>query len=212
MEKLIMRFGVGVATLMIVAAVTAASMVCCALALWVMDQPLGNEYWRFGLPASALIPLCVVTPWVQAMAQSILSLQQLRNDRERVGGDQRATERREGEGLFSVLVLDLSAMEQGVEPDDALMNYVKTVVQRVIRQVDIGARYGGSGFICLLPNTSANGARVIAERLKQALEGEWQGASELQCHMRTVTMSEDETMDELLVRADRELDTVRASR
>ena len=43
------------------------------------------------------------------------------------------------------------------------------VVARV-RGTDIVARYGGEEFVILLPETNANGAEIMAERLRQAIE------------------------------------------
>ena len=43
-------------------------------------------------------------------------------------------------------------------------------VANCIREYDEAARHGGEEFTILLPNTDANGALVIAERLRQQIE------------------------------------------
>ncbi|HEV8121344.1 MAG TPA: GGDEF domain-containing protein [Candidatus Polarisedimenticolia bacterium] len=44
---------------------------------------------------------------------------------------------------------------------------VGAVLRGVVREIDVVARFGGDEFTIILPQTSAAGARVIAERLRQ---------------------------------------------
>lgn len=55
--------------------------------------------------------------------------------------------------------------------DDCLMQ-VSTALQNVVcRSADLVARYGGEEFVVVLPNTPAEGAMIMAEKLCQAVRG-----------------------------------------
>jgi len=54
--------------------------------------------------------------------------------------------------------------------DEALRRFV-TVVRENLRDQDIFARAGGDEFRLLLPDTSPSGARLLAERIRQAVSG-----------------------------------------
>ncbi len=51
-----------------------------------------------------------------------------------------------------------------------LLKLTTACVRRELRDTDIAARYGGDEFILLLPETNAQGARELAERIRRALE------------------------------------------
>ena len=53
--------------------------------------------------------------------------------------------------------------------DCVLKNVAKTI-KKELREDDIPSRYGGEEFIFLLPNTSLNEAKIVAERLRKAVE------------------------------------------
>jgi diguanylate cyclase (GGDEF)-like protein len=46
---------------------------------------------------------------------------------------------------------------------------VGAVVRSVVREIDVVSRFGGDEFTVILPQTSAQGAKVIAERLRQRI-------------------------------------------
>lgn len=84
--------------------------------------------------------------------------------------------RRYGSPL-SLLMLDLDRFKQINDTyghpvgDKVLMNLAR-VIERVIRSgVDIPARYGGEEFAVILVETDADGARLVAERLRKTVEG-----------------------------------------
>ena len=73
---------------------------------------------------------------------------------------------------ISILIMDVDKFkvyndtyghQQG---DVALQAVVKVVVQSINRPADFAARWGGEEFVILLPNTDANGALYIAERIR----------------------------------------------
>jgi len=51
-----------------------------------------------------------------------------------------------------------------------LLKLTTACVRRELRETDIAARYGGDEFILLLPETNAQGARELAERIRRTLE------------------------------------------
>src|SRR5262249_25075534 len=46
---------------------------------------------------------------------------------------------------------------------------VGKVIRSILRETDIVSRYGGDEFTVVLPQTNAEGARIIAERVREAL-------------------------------------------
>jgi diguanylate cyclase (GGDEF)-like protein len=54
---------------------------------------------------------------------------------------------------------------------DLVLKGVAQVLKETIRDIDIPARYGGEEFAVILPGTSSEGARNIAERLRQKVKG-----------------------------------------
>ncbi|MBV2129574.1 GGDEF domain-containing protein [Arsukibacterium indicum] len=50
--------------------------------------------------------------------------------------------------------------------DDTLKAIAKTLADTLQRQIDLVARYGGEEFACILPNTSPEQAKIMAEQLR----------------------------------------------
>jgi diguanylate cyclase (GGDEF)-like protein/PAS domain S-box-containing protein len=81
---------------------------------------------------------------------------------------------RSGE-CVSVLMLDVDHFKKyndtyGHTAGDEALKAVARELGRQTREVDIVARYGGEEFIVLLPATDREGAMVIAERIRNAVE------------------------------------------
>jgi diguanylate cyclase (GGDEF)-like protein len=75
---------------------------------------------------------------------------------------------------LSALLLDLDEFKAvndtlGHQAGDALLRDLAASARRVLRAEDVLARVGGDEFVALLPSTDAAGARVVAERLRDAL-------------------------------------------
>ena len=117
---------------------------------------------------------------------------------------------RDGSRL-SILLLDLDDFKQvndrcGHQTGDEVLVDLARIIESVIRLSDIPGRWGGEEFLILCPNTDANGARDLAERLRAAVAGHT-FARELQL---TVSIGcaehrQGESIDALIGRADREL-------
>ena len=57
-----------------------------------------------------------------------------------------------------------------LQGDDALVQIANILKSHLMRSSDIAARYGGEEFVLLLPNTPAEGARVVADKLLAAID------------------------------------------
>ncbi|RAK01398.1 deoxycytidine triphosphate deaminase [Aliidiomarina maris] len=75
----------------------------------------------------------------------------------------------------SIIMLDLDNFKQlndtlGHQAGDNMLCKVAHACRKVLRNVDLFARFGGEEFIVLLPHTELEVATVIAERLRQTVE------------------------------------------
>ncbi len=77
---------------------------------------------------------------------------------------------------LSMLMLDIDLFKQindrhGHKAGDLVLLQVVQNVRRHLRREDHFGRYGGDEFIVLLPETPAEGARLLAERVRRAIAG-----------------------------------------
>lgn len=83
--------------------------------------------------------------------------------------------RREGDPI-SLVMVDIDAFkpyndEYGHQlGDETLRKVVKTIEEHAQRPSDLVARYGGEEFAVVLPSTNEGAARVVAERMRAAIE------------------------------------------
>lgn len=87
-----------------------------------------------------------------------------------------ARTRRHGPPL-SVLLLDLDHFKaindtRGHPTGDRVLQHTAAVLQKTIRQCDAVGRFGGEEFLLLLPDTTLEGAKALAERCRERLAGE----------------------------------------
>jgi len=79
------------------------------------------------------------------------------------------------EQVFSVIMLDVDHLKEyndlhGHLAGSRLLAAFSQIVQRQLRAVDTMAKYGGDEFVVILPQTEKGGARVVAERIRRAIE------------------------------------------
>lgn len=75
---------------------------------------------------------------------------------------------------YSVLMVDSDNLKTvndtyGHEAGNRLLKLTVTCIQQGLRETDIFARYGGDEFVVLLPQTKADGALQVAERIRTAI-------------------------------------------
>lgn len=119
-------------------------------------------------------------------------------------------------GQLSLMILDIDHFKRfndtyGHPAGDTILASVAERVLSNARKVDLTARYGGDEFVILLPDTSADEAMLLAERLHQAVSGEQVKLSHDRSVPLTVSIgvatypTHAATIEELIKRADEAL-------
>ncbi|NIR60222.1 MAG: GGDEF domain-containing protein, partial [Gammaproteobacteria bacterium] len=77
-------------------------------------------------------------------------------------------------GSFALLMLDLDGFKEindgsGHLAGDHFLRVITRTVRAELREADLPCRYGGDEFCLLLPETELEGARAIAERIREAV-------------------------------------------
>ena len=115
-------------------------------------------------------------------------------------------------GDLAMVVIDLDRFKEindtlgHAAGDEALRRFVD-IVRINLREQDIFARAGGDEFRLLLPDTSANGAYLVAERIRQAVNEVFVGNARGQVRLSISCgiarcLPGDDCLDEATVRAD----------
>ena len=123
---------------------------------------------------------------------------------------------------FSMVFLDLDHFKNvndthGHVHGSQLLRETADVIKDQIRNVDYAARYGGDEFVVMLPETSKEGALIIAERLRQSIEKNvFLQDKDLKVHFTAsfgvATFPEDaQTKDQLIRMADERMYEVKNS-
>lgn len=81
--------------------------------------------------------------------------------------------------VFSLLLIDIDNFKKindvfGHRVGDAVLKKIAALVISNLRKVDIASRYGGEEFGILLPETTEANALIVAERLRQAVEEDFE--------------------------------------
>lgn len=81
---------------------------------------------------------------------------------------------RKGNNL-AVMIMDIDHFKMvndtyGHQQGDYVLCKIATLFQRVLREYDTAARFGGEEFIAVIPETSLSEARIIAERIRISIE------------------------------------------
>lgn len=76
--------------------------------------------------------------------------------------------------VFSLLLLDLDHFKRlndrhGHVFGDSVLQALARILRMQARDIDLVARYGGEEFVFILPATDGSGARLVAERVRQAV-------------------------------------------
>jgi diguanylate cyclase (GGDEF)-like protein/PAS domain S-box-containing protein len=113
----------------------------------------------------------------------------------------------------AVLMLDLDHFKGindslGHEAGDAALRRVAMLCRTLLRSQDLACRLGGEEFAVLLPETGAEGALALAERMRRAVEGlrlDQDGAQLTVSVGVAVVAGEEPSVNPALARADRAL-------
>jgi len=118
---------------------------------------------------------------------------------------------------LSLLMLDIDHFKQindsyGHPTGDAcLVHAAKIISDHIRRPPDVAARYGGEEFVVLLPNTRADGARIVADNILRAFNDSCVQHAEctipvgVSIGIASLFPTERDGHDYLLVEADRQL-------
>lgn len=114
---------------------------------------------------------------------------------------------------LSVLLMDLDHFKKindthGHNVGDEVLRRVSQRIRRSIRADDYACRWGGEEFLVLLPGSDEAGARVVAEKVREAIKGQPIGEVGLTvtCSLGLATYPTHGTRSELLIkRADQAL-------
>ena len=97
--------------------------------------------------------------------------------------DRFARSRRSGRAL-TVALADVDHFKQvndrfGHQVGDEVLMQVAAIFRRACRKADLAARYGGEEFVLALPDTDAQQARLLCERVRRDVESHpWSGISQ----------------------------------
>jgi diguanylate cyclase (GGDEF)-like protein len=112
---------------------------------------------------------------------------------------------------LSLLILDLDGFKQindryGHPAGDKLLKEVAVILRGSLRETDVPARYGGEEFAVVCPETTEEEARVVAERIRSAVEkGRFRlgldETSAITCSLGAATYPSNATSEETLIDA-----------
>ena len=113
----------------------------------------------------------------------------------------------------TVLMIDSDNLKavndaHGHEAGNQMLRQLARVIQAELRGSDVLARYGGDEFIVLLPETSPEGATLVAERIREEMASVplEVGGKQVQCTVSIGAASlpgDGATLDAIVARADR---------
>jgi diguanylate cyclase (GGDEF)-like protein len=112
---------------------------------------------------------------------------------------------------LSLILLDVDKFKAfndsfGHPAGDEVLKTVAKVLQQEARVTDFVARYGGEEFAIILTNTDYNGALVVAERIRAAIESaQWQNHVITASFGITTLLPHQHTAADLITQADRSL-------
>lgn len=101
--------------------------------------------------------------------------------------------------------------EYGHEAGDKVLKQIAATLSQMMRRTDVLARYGGEEFVALLPDTGAEIAREVAERIRKRIEGLEVTINPKLTLVKTISIGlavyevGDEAVDSLISRADKAL-------
>ena len=205
--------------------------ICCALAVfftiagYLLDPPadimdgLTNRTFSIVVILGTALCLNKLSEYerrllVQSMTDSLTGLLNRRSFMD-LSSKEETRARRHGDP-FSVLMLDIDHFKKindtyGHPVGDLAIKALATVCSNALRPHDILARYGGEEFVLTLPHTPAEGARTVAERIREQVQkmevASDQGPVRFTVSIGVSTYVSGEAFDQIVERADKALYT-----
>lgn len=122
-------------------------------------------------------------------------------------------------GSFSICLMDIDHFKTvndtyGHQAGDAILQAVARSVTEGLRAIDCFGRYGGEEFLLVLPQTPLEGARIKAERVREAIEAlafpDIGGGFRVTVSTGVAEYHREESTDDTLLRADQALYAAKA--
>jgi diguanylate cyclase (GGDEF)-like protein len=114
-------------------------------------------------------------------------------------------------GRLSAILLDIDHFKavndiHGHPVGDSVIMLVAAIIGESVREADVAGRWGGEEFLVLLPNTTLDGALVLAEKIRRAVAGhDFPAVGSKTVSLGVSQLLDDETMTGLVARADQAL-------
>ena len=215
----------GIAAIQLVRAVVYAIPLAGVALPW-PDAVLSMSFFSIGalaLPALTLGAVMMANAELVARARHAADHDHLTGARSRraffdLAARERARALRSGSPL-SLLLFDVDHFKRindthGHATGDRVLADIVARAGAVVRNIDVVARLGGEEFAVLLPDTAADTALLVAERLREALDRAPDGAARIDAgytvSIGVATLLADESIDAMLSRADAALYVAKA--
>lgn len=117
-------------------------------------------------------------------------------------------------GKLSLMVCDIDLFKRindtyGHLAGDKVLKIIAKSLQKNLRDSDFIARFGGEEFVALMPETSVNEAKIVAEKLRKKVEGSpfnfKKEPVQITISFGISEFAQGETLDEVFARADKAL-------
>lgn len=108
---------------------------------------------------------------------------------------------------LSVIFLDLDGFKTyndtyGHLAGDVVLQKAAEIIRNCIRSTDVACRYGGEEFVVILPGSDGSHARMVAERIRAALEGYDFPHRGITASIGVASLRDGDSVDSLIARAD----------
>ena len=143
-----------------------------------------------------------------ASLDSLTGLKNRRSFEERL--QEEISRARRSKETFALLLLDIDHFKNfndsfGHPRGDDVLKSVSRVLSRSVRDADFIARYGGEEFAIVLPDTDRDGAKLMGERLREAIEENAWDVRPITVSVGAAAWSDGASAETLVDQADRAL-------